>query len=237
MVGRKVLLVFFFVWVGGFFVASFFVFQQRTSEKKKRMESVVGNRERTSSRVVGFKNVLENEELSLLFGEWSKKDKRLVFVCGVCVWCWCCRGVVYADVCVCWCGVVGFKSVLETMNYQKDGRLVFMWCCGVVVLCMWMYVLWCCGVVVLWCCGVVVLWCCVCLRVFLLTSFLLKKKKSYENYSFYKEVEEYKKTTQPNEIQSKAQHIFEKYFSMGSEWEVNYDFYQKKELEGWCWYF
>ena len=55
---------------------------------------------------------------------------------------------------------------------------------------------------------------------------------SYENYSFWKDVEEFKATTPDDQVEECAAALYEKYFSLGSEWEVNADHYQKLELKG-----
>src|SRR3989338_3133857 len=58
----------------------------------------------------------------------------------------------------------------------------------------------------------------------------LREDFSYENFAFWKDVEEYKQIEDEDLLQIRAREIFEKYFSAGSEWEINADHFQKIQL-------
>lgn len=47
-------------------------------------------------------------------------------------------------------------------------------------------------------------------------------------------MEEFKANTSDEDVEERAKELYEKYFSLGSEWEVNADHYQKLELKGAC---
>eukprot|EP00211_Chloroparvula_japonica_P013934 CAMPEP_0119133720 /NCGR_PEP_ID=MMETSP1310-20130426/13520_1 /TAXON_ID=464262 /ORGANISM="Genus nov. species nov., Strain RCC2339" /LENGTH=142 /DNA_ID=CAMNT_0007124421 /DNA_START=158 /DNA_END=583 /DNA_ORIENTATION=- len=59
----------------------------------------------------------------------------------------------------------------------------------------------------------------------------LKEDFSYENFSFWKDVEDFKANTPDEDVEKEAIALYEKYFALGSEWEVNADHYQKLELK------
>jgi regulator of G-protein signaling len=58
----------------------------------------------------------------------------------------------------------------------------------------------------------------------------LRDDFSYENYAFWKDVEEYKQVDGEEGMKERAQEIYDRYFQLGSEWEINADHYQKIEL-------
>mmetsp|Transcript_17378 Transcript_17378/g.25853 ORF Transcript_17378/g.25853 Transcript_17378/m.25853 type:complete len:170 (-) Transcript_17378:130-639(-) len=59
----------------------------------------------------------------------------------------------------------------------------------------------------------------------------LKDDFSYENYRFWRDVESFKQIEDQDDMKEKAQELYDLYFQLGSEWEVNADHYQKIELK------
>lgn len=58
----------------------------------------------------------------------------------------------------------------------------------------------------------------------------LREDFSYENYAFWRDVEEYK-IVPDEDLFERGSALYEKYFTLGSDWEVNADHYQKLELK------